>query len=348
MAAKDKQTLDYGAELKKLRQDGPQRVYILRGEEDYLRDSFLTELKALCLPEGTEAFNHHRIQGPNLDMGKLLESVEAMPFMGEHTLTEVRDFDVNRTGAYDPEALKRFLEDVPDWATVAFIFSPGYSPDSRLAAVKAMKKAGVDLSFTSPGEAALTRWVARRVEDLGKSIDVPTANYLIWVCGERMNTLIPEIIKITGYASGKSVTRPDIDAVAKKAPETTIFNLTDALGSGDYNKAARLLADLLADKDEPPQRQISMVSEQFRRLYIARLAADSGKGEAFITACIPELTGKSYPLRLLRQACRNFPADRLARAVSMCAQCDYAMKDTGGEPEALMKELILRLAMDRT
>ncbi len=347
MARTDKDALDYGAELKKLRQEGPARVYILRGDEDYLRDSFLSELKKLCLPEGTEAFNYHRLQGPNLDMAALLESAEAMPFMGEHTLTEVRDFDVNRTTAYDPEALRDFLLDVPDWATVAFVFSPGYSPDSRLAAVKAMKKAGADLCFTSPGEAALVRWVIRRMEDLDKTIDPHTASYLLWVCGDRMNALIPEIVKIAGYAKEKAVTRSDIDAVAKKAPETTIFNLTDALGAGEYDKAARLLADLLADKDEPPQKQLAMVSEQFRRLYVARVAADSGQGAAYITACVPELSGRSYPLQLLQRACKKFPAARLARAVDLCVRCDYAMKDTGGEPEALMKELLARLALDR-
>ncbi len=348
MARQDKNALDYSAAIKTLQREGPGRVYLLRGEEDYLRDSYLAELKKLCLPEGTEAFNYHRLQGPGLDMGLLRQSVEAMPFMGERTLTEVRDFDVNRTGAYDPEALKAFLEDVPEWATVAFVFSPGYAPDNRLAPVKAMKKAGRDLAFTSPGEGALIRWVARRAEDLGKTIDPPTASYLIWVCGDRMNALIPEILKIAGYASQKNITRADIDAVAKKAPETTIFDLTDALGAGEYDKAARLLADLLSDKDEPPQRQIAMISEQFRRLYVARIAADSGQGEAYITACVPELSGRSYPLRLLQKACKRFSAERLARAVSFCAQCDYAMKDTGGEPEALMKELILRLAMDRT
>ena len=347
MAAKEKQTMDYGAQIRALRQDGPQRVYILRGEEDYLRDSYLAELKKLCFDDGTEAFNYHRIQGPGLDLGLLRQSVEAMPFMGERTFTEVRDLDVNRTGAYDAEGLKDFLADVPDWATIAFVFSPGYAPDNRLAVVKAMKKAGPDIAFTSPGEAELLRWVVRRAESLGKRMDGSTASYLIWVCGDRMNALIPEITKIAGYAAGDTITRAHIDAVAKKAPETTIFNLTDALGAGDYDKAARLMADLLADRDEPLPKQIAMISEQFRRLYVARVAADSGQGEAFITACVPELTGRSYPLRLLRQAARNFSQDRLARAVGFCAKCDYAMKDTGGEPEALIKELLLHLAMDR-
>lgn len=347
MAKAERKVFNYGAELKALREDGPARVYILRGEEDYLRDSFLTELKGLCVEEGTEAFNYHRLTGPSLDIGALTDAVEAMPFMGERTLTEVRDFDINKTSAYDPEALKALVSDVPEWATLAFVFSPGYSPDNRLGAVKALKKAGRDLEFTAPAESELIRWTQKRVASLGKSIDRPTAEHLLMVCGTRMNTLIPEILKIAGAAQGESITRRDIDAVAKRAPETTIFNMTDALGAGNYDKTASYLADLLADRDEPPEKQIYMVSEQFRRLYVARTAQDFRLPESYITDCIPELAGRSFLVRPLKQTCRSFSRKRLARAVKLCAECEFGMRDGGPAPAERMKELILRLAMDR-
>ena len=347
MAKAERQAFHYGEELKRLREEGPEQLYMLRGEEDFLRDRFLEELRARCLEEGTEAFNYHRVQGAALDMGALTEAVEAMPFMGERTLTEVRDFDINKVSAYDPERLKALLEDLPEWATLVFVFAPGYAPDNRLTAVKTIKKLGRDLEFASPREAELTRWVIRRVESLGKKIDGGTANYLIWVCGNRMNTLIPEILKIAGVA-GEEITRRDIDAVARRAPETTIFQLTDALGARNFEKAAALLADLLADRDEPPQRQIAMVSEQYRRLYVARMAQETGRGESYITDCIPELAGRAYPIRLLKEACRHYSLKRLGRAIELCVECDYGMKSSGPEPAELMKELLLRLAMDET
>ncbi len=340
--------MDYGAEVKKLRRDGPDRVYILRGEEDYLRDSYLQELKNLCLAEGTEAFNYHRFQGPGLDVGRLRESAEAMPFMGERTLMEVRDFEPSRTSGYDPEALKAFLEDVPEWATAVFVFSPGRDPDGKYGAVKTMRKVGTDLEFTSPGAGELVRWIARRAESMDKTIDPSTAQYLMEVCGRRMNTLIPELTKVAGYAKGKAITRADIDAVAKKAPEATIRQMLLALGSGRYDDAAGLLAELLADKDEPPQKQIAAVSNQFRQLYVTRVAMDSGKGDEFIVACLPELKGWWGDISRLKQTARGYTADQLAQAVRLCVRCDYAMKDTGGDGAVLMKELLLRLAMDRS
>ncbi|MBR2716213.1 MAG: DNA polymerase III subunit delta [Oscillospiraceae bacterium] len=346
MARGEKKTFNYSEELRKLRAEGPARLYMLRGEEDFLRDSFLRELRSLCVEEGTEAFNYHRLQGLP-DISALREAVEAMPFMGERTLVEVRDFDINRVTAYDPEDLKALVSDLPEWTTLAFLFSPGYAPDNRLGAVKAIRKNGIDLEFTAPRETELVRWLTRRAESLGKRIEPSTASYFLWVCGTRMNALIPELLKIAGAAAGEEITRADIDAVAKRAPETTIFNLTDALGAGEYDRAAALLADLLADRDEPPQRQIAMVSEQFRRLLVAKVAAEHQKPDRYITDCIPELTGRAYPLSLLKRACRNFSRSRRAHAVLLCVDCDLGMKSGGPDPEELMKELILHLAMDR-
>ena len=62
MAAKA--TKKSGAALEKLRADiksgSPENVYIFYGEETYLRDRYLEELKALLVPEGFEEFNYHR------------------------------------------------------------------------------------------------------------------------------------------------------------------------------------------------------------------------------------------------------------------------------------------------
>lgn len=347
MARNAKPAFDYGAEIRKLRADGPARLYTLRGEEDYLRDSFLAELKKLCVEEGTEAFNLHRFRGPGLDMTEFRDAVEAMPFMGERTLVEVRDLDVNRTSGYDPDGLKAILSDLPEWATVAFLFAPGYKPDGKLTAVKTLKKEGVELEFASPGEGEMVRWVRRRAESQGKRIEGGAASYLLWVCGSRMNTLIPEITKICGAAAGEEITRADIDAVAKRAPETTIFQLTDALGAGQYDKAASLLADLLADRETPPAFQIAMVSEQFRRLYAARVAADERLPDSYIIDCVPELGRSSYGLGIVKRTCRSFSRERLARAIRLCVECDFGMKDGGPAPEERMKELILRLALDK-
>ena len=50
MAKKDKNSCDFNAELKKLKAGSPDRLYLLYGNEDYLRDYFLTQLRENAFP----------------------------------------------------------------------------------------------------------------------------------------------------------------------------------------------------------------------------------------------------------------------------------------------------------
>ena len=60
--------LNYSAELRRLKDFGPERLYLLWGPEDYLREQYLGQLKKICLPEAEDSFSYKRINGPELDM----------------------------------------------------------------------------------------------------------------------------------------------------------------------------------------------------------------------------------------------------------------------------------------
>ena len=66
----------------------------LQRPEDYLREAYLTELRALCVPSEDD-FSYQRFDGPALDLGALAEAVDALPFFSERRMVEVRDYDIN-------------------------------------------------------------------------------------------------------------------------------------------------------------------------------------------------------------------------------------------------------------
>ena len=70
-----------------------ENIYIFHGEEAYLRERYVEEIRTALVPEGFEEFNYHRLQGKGLTMQELAETVEAMPMMAEHTLVTVSDLD---------------------------------------------------------------------------------------------------------------------------------------------------------------------------------------------------------------------------------------------------------------
>ena len=83
--AKKQNSLDYNAEVKALKECPPKRLYLLSGEEDYLRDRYLEALKAVCIPEGESGFSYKRFDGPSLDAFELGKALDVMPFLSERT-----------------------------------------------------------------------------------------------------------------------------------------------------------------------------------------------------------------------------------------------------------------------
>ena len=344
MAKKEKkERLDYNAELRLLREQGPQRVYMLYGTEDYLRETFLTELRRTCVPEEDD-FSCQRFDGPALDMGALAQAVDAMPFLSERRFVEVRDYDINACREADLAGLKRIIGDVPDYCTLCFVFSVSYAPDGRLSSVKTLKKVAHCIDFTEQEQGALIRWIQARFRALGKSAGPAEAEYLIFLSGTRMNALIPEIEKAAAFADGESVTRADIDATANRLPEADVFAMTDCLSQRRFDAAAKLLGDLLSDKNNAPIMLCALIGTQFRRLYALKAAQAARRSRADTM----ELCGIRFDsiFDKLASAARPFTLEQLGRMVTLTAEYDYRMKSTGLDARELLLELFGTIAAE--
>ena len=83
---KKQEIQDYKVQLRALRQQGPGRLYLLWGREDYLREQYLLQLKKLCIPGGEDDFSYRRFDGAELDFQALADAIDAVPFLSERTL----------------------------------------------------------------------------------------------------------------------------------------------------------------------------------------------------------------------------------------------------------------------
>lgn len=339
MAKKKQEKLNYAALCGELRENGPERLYLLCGEEDYLRESFIGELRKVCVEDGAADFCHHKLEAPELRA--IGEAVDTPPFMSERSLVEVRGFDINRCREADAVELEKLCKSLPDYCTLAFVMSPGVEPDSRLKAVKLFAKYGKMVSFTAQEQGQLMRWIRRRFAALGKDCSPETAMRLIYTSGELMAGLIPEIEKVAAGTKAREIAPADVDRLAHRLPEASVFDMTDSLAERDFDRAAALLGELLASGEEPI-RTLAMIGTQFRRLYAARLALDSGLGQSYLA----EVCGIRFDfiLRKLTSAARGFSLEQLAEAVRLCAATDYAMKSSSVEDSELLRELLCRIA----
>lgn len=344
MAKAAKAKFNYNSEVRRLREEGPGRLYLLYGPEEYLRERFLETLRESCVPGGAEGFSCRVLNGQGLEPDALAEAVNAMPFFTERTFVAVRDYDLNRCKDAEWERLKAIVSDIPDWCTVALVQSENNAPDGRLAAVKGLKKLGRAIEFTEQDAAALGAWAQSRFKALGKTVSRADAEYLIFLCGTRMQGLIPEIEKAAAYAAGDTVRREDIDATANRQPEADVWVMTDQLSARRYDAAAATLRDLMGDKNNHPIMLNALMGQQVRRMYACKAAQAAGRSRAEGM----ELCGVRYDFvyEKLLGAVKPWSLEQLGDLVCLSAEYDYRMKSGGGEPEALLRELFALFAAE--
>ena len=330
-----------------LKAQTPQNVYLFYGEETYLRDRYLEELRQLLVPAGFEEFNYHRLSGKTLTMQELNEAVEAMPMMAERTLIVVTDCDLFKLPEEQRTALIALLNDFPPYCCLVFVYDLiEYKPSKTYKKLyEALDKNAQSVKFEAQERSDLINWIARRFRALGKGIDAQTAEHLIFTCGGLMTGLVPEIAKIGAYAKGRAITQKDIDAVADPVLSAEVFRLSDAVLQGNYDGAARILGDLLKMQTEPIMI-LAALGSQLRRIYTARMAIDSGKDKYWLME-LWEMKS-DYPAKLLLSAAKKTTAAWCADAVQMCQVLDRRMKsEKGVDAVGELKLLLVRLGAQR-
>ena len=321
MAKEKDEKLNYRQELQKLKAEGPRTLYLLWGKEDYLREQYLAQLKALCIPEGESGFNYKRIDGPELTANALRQAIDALPFLADHTFVELRYIDLNKLK--EAQEITAILSDLPTYCTVCFVQNAEYEPDGRLKLIRAIREKGCDLKFTQQGQGALIDWIARRFAAHGKRIDFEASQRLIFISGDLMNRLIPEIDKIAHFVKDEKVTVKDVEAVAHHIPEAQVFELTDLLAQKQISAAMNTLSELLAENEYDP---------------IFLLAA------SYVSECCG--IKFNFISTKLIQSARSFTKSQLKSAVRICAETDMQMKSSGGDSRELLKNVVLAIALE--
>lgn len=321
----------------------PANLYIFYGEERYLLQAMVRQLKELLIPGGFEEFNYHRLTGKGLTVQELAETAEAMPMMAEHTLITVTDMDIFKLDESQRTALIDLLGDFPPYCTLVFLYEQvPYKRDGKMKKLcAALNEYVQEVEFVQQERSDLLKWLKRRFAATGHDIDQTAADHLLFTCGSLMRGLIPEVEKIAAYARHERITVEDIDAVAEPVLDARIFDMTNAVTARNYDRAAAILADLLRMQTEPIAI-LAALGKELRRLYTARLALDGGKDRVWLK----ELWSMSsdYPAKLLLQAARNVDHDWCRQAVKRSQTLDRRMKsqrnmDSEGELKLFLMEL---------
>lgn len=318
--------------------------YLFWGEETYLLQHYLRELKKKLVDPVTEEFNFHRFSSESFSVDALWDSVENLPMMAERTMVWVDDVDLFKLGEADREKLIALLGDLPDYCTLVFAYAASdYKPDKRQKRLHdALTKAARIVEFPRQSPRDLVAWIAHHFRPHQKTISTELCNYLIDITGGTMSALSGEIEKIAAFALGSEIRRSDIDAVVEPVLDAVVFDMTDALGEGNYDKALVKLGTLFKMQQEPIVI-LGAIGAQLRRLSAARILMDAGRGgDDLMQVC----GMKDYPARKTMAAAKRFSAQFCRTAAELVVETDQNMKTSYDDQHRLLELLLLRLARE--
>ncbi len=346
MARQRKKTLNGADVLKQdLKSQNLKSLYLIGGEESYLKEHYLRELINALVDDTFRDFNLEEFDGTSVTVEQLTNAIDSYPAMAERRVVVLKDFDVFRASAVWKEYLPDILSDLPEYICVIFYYDTvELKPDKRTKLYALIQSVGCIAEFSHLERHDLIPWVRRHASAQKKQISDTTCEYLLFLCGTSMTNLVTEITKACAHSVTDEVTRKDVDAVCSKVLDAVVFDLTDAIADARFDRALTIVNDLIAQKNEPIVL-LTSVSRHIQRLYAAKLVASSHGTEQDLMEILD--TKSSYYARKMRDAARRFSLFWLRNALLLGGEADIAMKTTGTDREKVLELFLLRLASEQ-
>ncbi|HEV8717658.1 MAG TPA: DNA polymerase III subunit delta [Candidatus Binatia bacterium] len=199
-------------------------------------------------------------------------------------------------------------------------------------------KKGFVAEFRSPFPNQIVEWAQRFARERKVRLSEEAALLLAELLGPDLLALSAEIDKLIAFIfPNTDISAEAVSQCAGDVYKHSVFDLTDALGQRDRQKALGLLQRVLVDERAALQVLHALVGH-FRRLWLVKELASAGKPEEEI-AQIVGLRGQR--LRLLLGQSRLYTVADLQQLWHRVTALDMTLKSSRTAPLALLQALIL-------
>lgn len=313
-----------------IRQKNFKQVYLLYGEERYLKKQYTDRLKkAMCNED--DNMNTHFYEGKDTPVGEIIDLAETLPFLAERRVIFISNSGLFKSGG---EKMAEYLS-VPNESTY-FVFTEN-DVDKRSKLYKTVQAKGYAAEFAVQDENTLKRWIGGILNREGKKISENTVQLFLTKTGTDMENIQMELEKLICYCMDRDVvTAEDVEAICTNRISNHIFDMINAIADKQQTKALELYYDLLALK-EPPMRILFLIARQCNMLLLVkemRLKGYDNKAIAPKIGVPPFIAGK-----YVTQAGRFKTAD-LKSAVKQCVEAEEAVK-TGRMNDIMSVEMLI-------
>ena len=316
----------------------PQPVYVLAGDEPFLKRHVLGALRTLLLGAGDDSFGWSVFGGDKASWPAVHGELATLPFLGARRVVAVDAADPFVTAARDK--LEKYVG-APAATGVLILDVKLWPANTRLAKMVSDKGTIV---CKAPPAARLPGWCQTWCKTQhGKTLSGEAAKLLVDLVGADMGLLDQELSKLAVYAgAAKQIDAGDVDKLVGNSRYADVWMIFDLIGAGASAAALTLLDRLLTQGEEPLrllgsfQQQLPRgMAQAYRLTLIGKSLSEAMDGAGVVP----------FARRSAEQGMRHLGGRRLNRVYDWLIETNQGMK--GGSqlpPRTQMERLVIQLA----
>ena len=306
-------------------------LYLLYGEEAYLRRQYRDKLRAALVP-ADDTMNCSVYSGKDINASEVVDLAGTMPFFAERRVIIIENSGWLKSGNDQFLALVKAIPDT------TYLILVEEETDKRSKLYKAVTANGYAALCEMQDEATLRKWVMGLLKKENKLITPEALTLLLDKTGTSMENIRREVEKLVCYKYyDEGITASDVEELCIVQIQNQIFDTVEAVAQKKQKQALKLYYNLLALK-EAPMKILALIARQFNMLLQVKEMKSKGYHESDIakqTGLNPYYLKKKY----IPQAAQ-FKQAQLETALKACVEAEEAVK-TGRMPDLLSVELII-------
>lgn len=335
MAGK-KEHITYHEFVRQVEKGAISPIYLFQGQELFLMEEALELLKKVLVPPESEDFALNKFAAEDANIGELLDLAQTMPFLSKRRviiLTDAQELPTN--------AQKQMIPYIGNPNASTCLIMTATKLDSRTKFAQALVEQGEVVQFWKLFDRDLPPWIVNRAKRYGYGMSQQTAAYFFEIVGNELRQLDNELKKVIAYANAKEITTAIVQQVVGDVRERDVFELVDAISTGNIIHALKILRQLLIEGEEP-LKILAMVTRQIRLLWKAKAWLNEQRGMS-----AQQLAGKigvsPRSAEALQQQVQRFSQQKLKFALKRLGSVDRALKSSANAPEIALEDLLLDL-----
>ncbi len=335
----------YEEALKKSIKTGDKNLFMLFGEDGYLKRIYVEKLAKNIAPSD-DVFNYHRFEA-DCDLQDVYDAVQQFPMMNDKKVVILRDFDFLGCNSDDFNKLIELISDLPEttvfilwFDALEFEIKKNAKLDKIIKAYDAAK--GLVVNLTHKRGAELEKMLNDGALKRGCKMENGAARLLIENSGDDLNTLRNELEKLCAYAKGETITKSVVENVSVKTVETDIYSLADKILKCELQSAYKILDNLFFMRVEP-----IIILSTISSIYVDMYRLLSGRSKNVSADKIAEDFAYGNRAFLLKNAgtnLRNFDFNKLALSFKALTRADATLKSFSGDDRVVLEKLVVELS----